>query len=282
MKGKRRKGNGDEEEEEEEDEEEQVEGEEEEEEEEEGGAEGEGGKGNGDEEEEEDEEEQQHSWEGGVKNADEAELRQVASEPLEMTVYNVVDFPLLRSLVILDGATSSVELLNLTPQTEYLVSVFPIYENAVGDGLRGISSTLPLSAPRSLRTSEINHNSIKLTWEPVEGATQYLILSSSTPNGAEDDTKELKVEQPEVWIRGLTPSTEYSLAVYAMYGEDASNPASIQETTLKVPPPSQLKVTELSRNEVQLEWEASTASDVVLYQIKWNMLGEDTEQEPMN
>ncbi|KAM3839254.1 collagen alpha-1(XX) chain isoform 2-T4 [Vipera latastei] len=383
----------------------------------------------------------------GVKNADEAELRQVASEPLEMTVYNVVDFPLLRSLVsrltwilcawikeknqknigdpletmpansgihltptnlllkevtsrsmhliwnspvitpqryrvvyypsrggipkevILDGVTSSVELLNLTPQTEYLVSVFPIYENAVGDGLRGISSTLPLSAPRSLRTSEINHNSMKLTWEPVEGATQYLILSSSTPNGAEDNTKELKVEQPEVWIRGLTPSTEYSLAVYAMYGEDASNPASIQETTLalspprhlhfsnishmstcvnweaasqavkshrvmysssrgstvgevevsgnasfavlkplssltqyfvrvvsvydegnsfpimgnfttlKVPPPSQLKVTELSRNEVQLEWESSAASDVVLYQIKWNVLGEDTEQE---
>ncbi|XP_025018878.1 collagen alpha-1(XX) chain [Python bivittatus] len=384
----------------------------------------------------------------GVKNADEAELRQVASEPLEMTVYNVLDFPLLHSLVsrltwilcawikeknqdknigdtmktitvksgvhlsptnlllkevtsrsmhliwnspviipqryrvvyypsrggipkevVLDGTTSSVQLLNLTPQTEYLVSVFPIYENAVGDGLRGISSTLPLSAPRSLRTSEISHNSIKLAWEPVEGATQYLILSSSTPNGAEDVTKELKVEQPEVWIRGLTPNTEYSLAVYAMYGEDASNPASIQETTLalhpprylhfsnishmsvsvnwepasqavkshrvvysssrgsnggevevpgngsfavlkplasltqyfvrvvsvydegdsfpvmgnfttlKVPPPSQLKVSELSRSEVQLEWEGSAASDVILYQIRWNVLGEDTEQE---
>lgn len=35
----------------------------------------------------------------GVKNADEAELRQVASEPLELTVYNVLDFPLLGSLV---------------------------------------------------------------------------------------------------------------------------------------------------------------------------------------
>lgn len=35
----------------------------------------------------------------GVKNADEAELRQVASEPLELSVYNVLDFPLLSSLV---------------------------------------------------------------------------------------------------------------------------------------------------------------------------------------
>lgn len=35
----------------------------------------------------------------GVKNADEAELRQVASEPLELNVYNVNDFPLLSKLV---------------------------------------------------------------------------------------------------------------------------------------------------------------------------------------
>ncbi|XP_061486143.1 collagen alpha-1(XX) chain-like [Rhineura floridana] len=207
----------------------------------------------------------------GVKNADEAELRHVASEPLELMVYNVLDFPLLSSLVgrltqvlcsrikeknkdkntgddsvkaipvntsthlsptnlaikevtsrsmrliwtppvmpakkyrvvyypsrggipkevVLDGTASGVQLLNLTSHTEYLVSVFPIYENVVGDGLRGITSTLPLSAPGSLRVSEISHNSIRLTWEPADGATQYLVLCSSAPNGAEDDTKEL-------------------------------------------------------------------------------------------
>uniref|UniRef100_A0A670I2V4 Collagen alpha-1(XX) chain n=1 Tax=Podarcis muralis TaxID=64176 RepID=A0A670I2V4_PODMU len=385
----------------------------------------------------------------GVKNADEAELRHVASEPLELTVYNVLDFPLLSSLagrltrvlcsrikemnkeentgddplkailvntgahlsptnlaikevtsrsirliwnppvippkkyrvvyypsrggipkeVVLDGAASAVQLLNLTSHTEYLVSVFPIYENAVGDGLRGITSTLPLSAPGSLRASEISHNSIRLSWEPADGASQYLVLCSSAPNGAEDVTKEVKVEQPDVLLEGLSPNTEYSLAVYAMYGEDASDPASVQETTLalsppqflhfsnishasvrvnweaashavkkhrvtyissrgsntgevdvpgnasfaalkplssltqyfvsvisvydegdsfpitanvttlKVPPPSHLKVTELSQGEVQLEWEASAASDVVVYQIKWNVIGEKRAQE---
>ncbi|XP_077191952.1 collagen alpha-1(XX) chain isoform X1 [Paroedura picta] len=384
----------------------------------------------------------------GVKNADEAELRQVASEPLELTVYNVLDFPLLSSLVgrltrvlcarikeknkeentgdpiktspvnegahlspanlvvkevtarsmhliwrpplippkkyrvvyypsrggipkevVLDGSASSVHLSNLTSHTEYLVSVFPIYENAVGDGLRGITSTLPLSAPRSLRASEISHNSIKLTWQPADGATQYLVLCSSAPNGANDHTKEVKVMKSEVLLGGLSPSTEYSLAVYAMYGEDASDPASIQETTLalsppprlsfsdishgsvrvnweatlravkihrvtymssrgsntgelevlgnvssavlqplssltkyfvsvtsvydegesfpvtgnvttlKVPPPMHLKVTELSGSEIRLEWEAIAASDVVVYQIKWNVLGEGWSQE---
>uniref|UniRef100_A0A452GNW0 Collagen alpha-1(XX) chain n=1 Tax=Gopherus agassizii TaxID=38772 RepID=A0A452GNW0_9SAUR len=293
----------------------------------------------------------------GVKNADEAELRQVASEPLELTVYNVLDFPLLSSLVsrltrvlctrikekhksentgspvkavsantgphlsptnlmisevtsrsmhlswtpplrppkkyrivyypsrggipkevVLDGSASSTQLVNLTSHTEYLVSVFPIYENAVGDGLRGITSTA-LSPPLSLRVSEVSHNHLRLSWQPASGATQYLVLCSSAPSGAEDDTKEVKVEQPEVLLDGLSPSTEYSVAVYAMYGEEASDPASLQETTLKVPPPSGLKVTELSGNNVQLQWEAAAASDVLVYQIKWNARGEESSQE---
>uniref|UniRef100_A0A674I1D0 Collagen alpha-1(XX) chain n=1 Tax=Terrapene triunguis TaxID=2587831 RepID=A0A674I1D0_9SAUR len=384
----------------------------------------------------------------GVKNADEAELRQVASEPLELTMYNVMDFPLLSSLVsrltrvlctrikekrksensgspvkavsantgphlsptnlmisevtsrsmhlswtpplrppkkyrivyypsrggtpkevVLDGSASSTQLVNLTSHTEYLVSVFPIYENAVGDGLRGITWTLALSPPLSLRASEVSHNHLRLSWQPASGATQYLVLCSAAPNGAEDDTKEVKVEQPEVLLDGLSPSTEYSVAVYAMDGEEASDPASIQETTLalspprhlsfsevshgsvkvswaaasravrahrvtynssrgsnagevevpssasstvlrplssltqyfinvssvynegesfpltgnvttlKVPPPSDLKVAELSGNNVQLQWEAAAASDVLVYQIKWNASGEESSQE---
>ncbi|NWH32354.1 COKA1 protein, partial [Chloropsis hardwickii] len=196
----------------------------------------------------------------GVKNADEAELRQVASEPLELTVYNVLDFPLLSSLVgkltrvlcsrikershkettdtpvntgpqlsptdlkisavtsksmhlawspplrppkkyrvvyypskggtprevVLEGAVSSVQLSNLTSQTEYLVSVIPVYDSALGDGLRGVTSTLPLSSPRSLRVSELSHNSLRLSWKAAQGATHYLVLCSAAPDGAED------------------------------------------------------------------------------------------------
>ncbi|XP_042688243.1 collagen alpha-1(XX) chain isoform X1 [Centrocercus urophasianus] len=273
----------------------------------------------------------------GVKNADEAELKQVASEPLELTVYNVLDFPLLSSLVgrltrvlcsrikersskesagrtvkdiptntgpqlsptdlkisavtsksmhlawsppvsppkkyrvvynpskggtpkevLLDGAVSSLWLSNLTSHTEYLVSVFPIYDTAVGDGLRGVTSTLPLSAPRSLRVSELSHNSIRLSWKAAQGATQYLVLCSAAPDGAEDDTTEMKVAEPEVLLDRLSPNTEYSIAVYALYGEDASDPASIQETTLALSPPRYLSFSELSHSSVRVSWEPAT------------------------
>lgn len=282
----------------------------------------------------------------GVKNADEAELKQVASEPLELTVYNVLDFPLLSNLV--------------SRLTRVLCA--RIKEKSK-------ESAVPLSSPRSLRVSELSHNSMRLSWKAAPGATQYLVLCSAAPDGAEDYTMEVKVAQPEVLLGGLSPSTEYSVAVYAMYGEDASDPASIQETTLplspprylsfselshasvrvsweaasravkahhvtyeasggsntgevevpgtatstvlrplssltqyfisvrstydegdsfpitgnittlKVPPPRALKVTELSGNSLRLQWEAVAASDVVVYQIKWSTAGGEKPQE---
>lgn len=48
---------------------------------------------------------------------------------------------------------------------------------------------------------------------------------------------------------------------------------------MKVPPPSHLKVTELPGGEARLEWEASVAADVVVYQIKWSLVGEEKAQE---
>uniref|UniRef100_A0A7M4EDF1 Collagen type XX alpha 1 chain n=1 Tax=Crocodylus porosus TaxID=8502 RepID=A0A7M4EDF1_CROPO len=319
----------------------------------------------------------------GVKNADEAELRQVASEPLELTVYNVLDFPLLGSLVSrltqvlcsrikersksenagevkppspfsptrcfmhpiwtpplrqpkkytivyypsrggspkevgLDGAASSLRLVNLTLHAEYLVSI----------------------------ASEVNHNSIKLSWQPADGATQYLVLCSAGLKGAEDDTKEVyswclylhfhtllmtviagalspprhlsfseishgsvrvswEAASPDVkahrvtyvssqgsntgevipsgasstTLKPLSSLTQYFISIRSVYDEGDSFPLTGNVTTTKVPPPSAVKVTELSGNYVRVQWEAAAASDVVVYQIKWNVLGEERSQE---
>ena len=47
----------------------------------------------------------------------------------------------------------------------------------------------------------------------------------------------------------------------------------------KVPSPSQLSVTELPGDEVQLEWAAAAVSGVLVYQITWTPLGEGKARE---
>lgn len=43
--------------------------------------------------------------------------------------------------VVVEGPSASAELHNLTSSTEYLVSVAPVYEAGVGEGLRGLVTT---------------------------------------------------------------------------------------------------------------------------------------------
>lgn len=51
---------------------------------------------------------------------------------------------------------------------------------------------MPLSPPRSLRVSELSHNSLRLSWKAAQGATHYLVLCSAAPDGAEDYTTEVE------------------------------------------------------------------------------------------
>uniref|UniRef100_F6QH03 5'-nucleotidase n=1 Tax=Monodelphis domestica TaxID=13616 RepID=F6QH03_MONDO len=281
----------------------------------------------------------------GVKNADESELTHLASLPLDVTVHNVLDFPLLGNLtsrlirllcwkiqersrsipanrwphpsptnlivsevtasgfrlawtppleparkyriiyhpsrggtpreVTVEGATSSAQLLNLTSNTEYLVTVFPVYKDGVGEGLRDIVTTLPLSPPSSLTIFSVDHNSIHLTWKPSNKATEYLVHCTSSASLREQEAdeeeeggREVLVRDPEVLLKGLAPGTEYSIAVYALFGEEISEPQSIQAKTLSLDLPKHLSFSEVSHSSVRVHWEASLRG-VRMYHVSY-------------
>ncbi|XP_071396363.1 collagen alpha-1(XX) chain, partial [Centroberyx affinis] len=106
----------------------------------------------------------------GVKNADEAELRQVASEPLELNVYNVNDFPLLSKLVarLVHILCGRIEDRGITKRMEPGPTVDP---------------ALSYPSPTDLRFSELGSREVRLHWtgpvSPARPVQQYRVVFHS-------------------------------------------------------------------------------------------------------
>ncbi|XP_066092381.1 collagen alpha-1(XX) chain isoform X1 [Saccopteryx bilineata] len=271
----------------------------------------------------------------GVKNADEAELRLLASQPLDITVHNVQDFPRLSTLagllsrlicqkvqggsprpdpvkpavaapaldplsaptslvltqvtsssvhlswtpapepplkyllvwqpsrggvpreVVVDGPSSSAELQNLTSGTEYLVSLFPVYEAGVGEGLRGLVTTAPLPPPQALALATVTPQTIHLTWQPAAGATQYLVRSAPASPKGEEEGREVWVGRPEVLLGDLEPGRDYDIWVQSLRGEQASEARGIRARTPALAHPRHLGFSDVSHDSARVSWEGS-------------------------
>uniref|UniRef100_M3ZDJ3 Collagen alpha-1(XII) chain n=1 Tax=Xiphophorus maculatus TaxID=8083 RepID=M3ZDJ3_XIPMA len=254
----------------------------------------------------------------GVKNADENELRSIASDPDEIHMYNVADFSFLLDIVdnlndnlcnsvkgapdaptdlvtsevthqsfratwtapdgpvekyrveymtvsgspqqvFVDGSKTTTVLQGLTPLTQYLVNVYSVVGEDSSDPLKGIETTLPLSAVRRMTIYDEQTTTMRVRWEKVQGATGYMLLYSAINATQPSIEQELRVGAgtADVQLVRLLPNTAYTLSLFALYGETASEPLTQQGVTLPMPPAGELRVRDVTHSTMVLYWDAA-------------------------
>uniref|UniRef100_A0AAY4DMN5 Collagen, type XIV, alpha 1a n=1 Tax=Denticeps clupeoides TaxID=299321 RepID=A0AAY4DMN5_9TELE len=262
----------------------------------------------------------------GVKNADENELRAIASEPVDTHVYNVADFTVMSSIVdgltrtvcervelqdqdikgtprdlvmsevearsfqvswapapgnvknyrvvyyptsgaskpeeaVVGGSDTLVTLRNLRSQTEYAITVFAVYASSTSEALHGTETTLALPTVQDVELYDVSHDSMRVRWSRVEGVAGYMVLYAPLTLGDVDEM------ETDIELVGLSPETEYTVTVYALHGEEASDPITRQQTTPLLPPRS-LRVLDVEHSSARLVWDAADG-DVRGYRVAY-------------
>ncbi|XP_061561152.1 collagen alpha-1(XII) chain isoform X5 [Phycodurus eques] len=278
----------------------------------------------------------------GVKNADENELRSIASDPDEIHMYNVNDFQFLLDIVddltvnlcnsvkgtaeelgaptnlvtsevthhsfratwtapetpvesfrlvyvkadgepaqemLLDGSTTSAVLEGLSPLTEYMLSVYSLLGEDSSEPLVGRETTLPLPAVTSMNVYDETMSTMRVRWQPVGGASGYIVLYQSI-NGTEpqlDKEVRVRADVGDIQLTQLLPNTAYSVSVLAQHGEAVSDPLKRSGVTLPMPPAGALRISSVTHSSMKLNWDAAPGL-VRKYIITYKPEGTDTKE----
>ncbi|KAM9723926.1 collagen alpha-1(XIV) chain [Menidia menidia] len=173
----------------------------------------------------------------GVKNADENELRSIASEPDDTHVYNVADFSIMSSIV--EGLTRVV--------CEQVERQDINIKQKLTPEKRGI--------PLDLITSEVTARSFRVSWTHAPGDVERYRVVYYPVQGGEPQEAVVSGSESSVVLQHLSSLTEYQLAVFAVYANEASEALRGSETTLALPSVTTLQLFNVTQSTMTARWD---------------------------
>ncbi|XP_075058737.1 collagen alpha-1(XII) chain isoform X1 [Mixophyes fleayi] len=167
----------------------------------------------------------------GIKNADENELKEIATDPDDIYVFNVNDFNLLTNIV--------------DPLTTNLC-------NSVKGGGGG-----DLEAPSNLVTSEPTPRSFRVSWVPPSHSVDRFRVEYYPVAGGRPQEVIVSRNDRTTVLTDLKPETEYYVKVYSVVEGESSEPLEGQETTLPIPSVRNLNIYDIGTTTMRARWEAA-------------------------
>ncbi|XP_013127692.1 collagen alpha-1(XII) chain isoform X2 [Oreochromis niloticus] len=204
---------------------------------------------------------------GGVKNLQVTDptvnsLR-VRWDPAEGDVrqYQIIYVPVAggtESVTQVSGITTNTVLRELRPDTEYKVTLVPIYPDTEGKRASENGKTKALGGVKNLQVTDPTTSSLKVRWEPAEGnVRQYRIFYVPASGGAED-MEQVSGGTTNTILRNLLSNTPYTVTVVPVYPEGEGLRQSDKGKTLPRMPPRNIQVYNPTTNTLNVRWEPAT------------------------
>ncbi|KAM6927203.1 uncharacterized protein col7a1 [Xenentodon cancila] len=173
--------------------------------------------------------------------------------------------------------TISYELTSLQPNTEYIITLYTLFEGR--EEATPVSTASreeqPVGRVSNLRVVESLGSTVRLGWTGVAGATQYRIIVLNTEVGKEE-IRIIPGNQTTLDLRDLSVGVSYGVSVTALVGENEGETVTVyikpEQVARRV---TNLRITNVNSRRIRITWEG--VNEATGYRVTWRQ-GNDAEQ----
>ncbi|XP_075131960.1 uncharacterized protein LOC142204542 [Leptodactylus fuscus] len=159
----------------------------------------------------------------------------------------------------------------LRPDTEYTVTINPIFVDIEAPIVTAKATTLASSSVQSLKASAVTITTALISWNAVQGASGYRLAWGPTPEFiGRDRPRQLALNNTltSFELKNLVHNTEYVISLYVLFGSAVGPGISTTVRTSPLGYVSNFKVTGYTSTSISLAW--SSTSGATEYKVSWN------------